>query len=220
MMTINDKKLNVLKQNDEELKVFNDVINGKAERLDNRLMGIKKILEDNMEKDKTEVLSTIKKLREFVNDEAEKLDNSMNQLKATWIELIDINKEGLQEEIQTDIREAKEEVNSVKELFDIKMKETLEVNHNKIIKIKDICAGYFEKYDKVNKTVEEKFKKVNDTFNYWRETFVKPHQMSEARIYAVETRIKETEDKFFNSVTHTKEILKKLVFALEQESIY
>lgn len=114
------------------------MINGKAERLDNRLMGIKKILEDNMEKDKNEVNTTIKKLREFVNDESEKLDHSMNQLKATCIELIDINKEALQLEIQTDIREAKDEVSSIKDLFDIKMKETLDTNHAKIIKIKDI----------------------------------------------------------------------------------
>ena len=219
MMTISDKKLNVLKQNDDEFKIFNDVLNGKTERLDNRLMGIKKIIEDNMEKDKAEVGVNIKKLREFVNDEVEKMESSMNHLKSTCIELIEINKETLQSEIQNDFRDAKEQVESTKEKFDEKMKEALEIGNNRIIKIKDIWANYFEKYDKVNQSVEDKFKKINETFNYMRETFVKPHQMSEARLYTVETRLKETEDKFFNSVSHTKEIMKKLVFALEQENI-
>lgn len=37
--------------------------------------------------------------------------------------------------------------------------------------------------------------KVNDTFTEWKETVVKPHQMSEARVYAVESRLNETENK-------------------------
>lgn len=138
MMSINDKKLTSLKQNDDEIKIFNDMINGKAERLDNKIVGTKKVLEENMEKDKTELQESIKKLRAFVHDESEKLDSAMNKTKSICIELIDINKETLQCEIRDDLVEAKEQVDAVKAKFDEKMKEILEINHTKITKIKDI----------------------------------------------------------------------------------
>ena len=208
MLTINDKKLNVLKQNDDEFKVFNEMINGKAERLDNRIVSFKKTIDENMEKDKNELQNSLKKLRDHLNDESEKLEHSLVKLKNTCIELIDMNRDTLQSEIRDDLKESKEQVEAVKAKFDEKMSETLDTVHLKITKVKDIWANYFEKYDKVNKSVEDKFKKVNETFSTWHETVVKPHQMSEARVYSVESRLKETEDKFFSSVFHTKEILK------------
>ena len=48
---------------------------------------------------------------------------------------------------------------------------------------------------------------------------MKPLNNSEARLYAVETRLKETEDRMFNSLAHSKDVLKKLIFALEQENL-
>jgi hypothetical protein len=48
---------------------------------------------------------------------------------------------------------------------------------------------------------------------------MKPLNNSNARLYAVEIRIKETEDKIFSNFAHSRDILKKLVFALEQENL-
>lgn len=146
MISINDKKLNVLKQNDDEFKIFNEMINGKAERLDNRIIGFKKIIDDNMEKDKNELQGSIKKLRDHLNDESEKIDHSLNKLKSTCIELIDLNRDTLQNEIRDDLKSSKEQVDLVCDKFEQKMNETLEVVHTKITKVKDICANYFEKY--------------------------------------------------------------------------
>lgn len=138
MISISDKKLNVLKQNDDEFKVFNEMINGKAERLDNRIIGFKKLVDDNMEKDKTELQTSIKKLRDHLNDESEKLEHSLAKLKNTCVELIDMNRDTLQSEIRDDLKNSKEEVDSVKDKFDQKMNETLETVHTKITKVKDI----------------------------------------------------------------------------------
>ena len=43
--------------------------------------------------------------------------------------------------------------------------------------------------------------------------------MSEARLYTAEVRIKEMEDKTFNNFAQSKEIFKKLIYALEQENL-
>lgn len=90
---------------------------------------------------------------------------------------------------------------------------------NKVSKVKDIWATYFEKYDSVNLSNEKKFEKVNNTFIEWKEIVIKPLNNSEARLFAAETRLKETEDLMIKTFAHNREVMKKLVFALEQENI-
>ena len=99
--------------------------------------------------------------------------------------------------------------------MNISSKET----HLKVSKIKDIWATYFDKYDSVNLAVEKQFEDVNNTFVEWKEKVLKPLNMSEARLFTVEVSLKEIEDKIFKNFAHSKDILKKLVFALEQENI-
>lgn len=43
--------------------------------------------------------------------------------------------------------------------------------------------------------------------------------MSEARLYTVEVRMKEIEQKIYSNFAHSKEVVKKLIFALEQENL-
>lgn len=110
-------------------------------------------------------------------------------------------------------------IQSTEENFNEKIKETDEESHNRVSKIKDICSKYFEQYDQVNKEVQIKFDKVNITFKEWKEVVLKPLNMSEARLYTAEVRIKEIEEKVFQNLARSKEVVKKLIFALEQESL-
>ena len=48
---------------------------------------------------------------------------------------------------------------------------------------------------------------------------IRPQELNQARLYAVETRIQEIESSKVKDVDFLKETLKKLIFALEQSQI-
>jgi len=133
--------------------------------------------------------------------------------------VIELNKESFKEELSDSLADTKLHLDDFYIKVEERLKQTVDDSHNKVSKVKDICATYFEKYDTVNLCNEKKFEKVNSTFIEWKDTVMKPLNNSEARLYAVETRLKETENKLFKNFAHSRDVLKKLVFALEQENI-
>jgi hypothetical protein len=48
---------------------------------------------------------------------------------------------------------------------------------------------------------------------------IKPQELNQARLYTIESRIKENEDLKLNEVNFLKETLKKLIYAIEQSQI-
>jgi hypothetical protein len=135
------------------------------------------------------------------------------------IELIQIHKEDIQSDVKEEIRNATDHFIEVKEQIDLILKNTLEETNKKVSKIKDIWANYFEKYDSDNLAFEKRFDKVNKTFVEWKDVVLKPLNNSNARLYAVETRINETENNVFSNLAYSTDIMKKLIFALEQENL-
>lgn len=53
-------------------------------------------------------------------------------------------------------------------------------------------------------------------FNTWAIQKLKPSQLSEARIFMLETRIKETEGNSIKETGFLKDIFKKLIYTMEQ----
>ena len=87
------------------------------------------------------------------------------------------------------------------------MQEVIGKNRAQVIKIKDICTKYFEKNDDSMKIMQEKVKIVDTTFNEFLNNVVKPQQFSEARLFTVETRLKEEEDLRILEVSHVKDVI-------------
>lgn len=50
----------------------------------------------------------------------------------------------------------------------------------------------------------------------WVKMLIKPQELNMARLYAVETRIKENETNKLSEVDFLKETIKKLIYAIEQ----
>jgi len=48
---------------------------------------------------------------------------------------------------------------------------------------------------------------------------IKPQELNQARLYTIESRIKENEDLKLSEVNFLKETLKKLIYAIEQSQI-
>jgi len=103
--------------------------------------------------------------------------------------------------------------------LDKTMQEVLAKNKAQILKIKDVCTKYFEKNDGVVNGMQEKFQVVNSTYDDFVNNVVKPQQLGEARLFAVETRLKEEEDLRILEFSHVKDVVKKLIFAIEQANL-
>lgn len=113
----------------------------------------------------------------------------------------------------------KESVDVIKSNLEKTMSEVLSKNKTQILKIKDVCTKYFDKNDDAIKTMQDKVKIVDTTFDEFLNNVVKPQQLGEARLFAVETRLKEEEDLRILELSHMKDILKKLIFAIEQANL-
>lgn len=85
----------------------------------------------------------------------------------------------------------------------------------KLKKIKDICAQYFSKYEKhlINhQTIVSDLEKQQDQ---WVKMIIKPQELNQARLFAVETRIEENETMKVQNFDFLKETIKKLIYAIE-----
>lgn len=62
-------------------------------------------------------------------------------------------------------------------------------------------------------------KELDKRIEDWAKLLVKPQEVNQARLFAIETRLKETEDFRVREITFVKDALKKTIFALEQAEI-
>jgi hypothetical protein len=113
----------------------------------------------------------------------------------------------------------KEHVENTRSKLDSTMQEVLSKNRSQIVKIKDVCTKYFEKNDEAVTSMQEKVKIVTSAYDDFMNNVVKPQQLGEARLFAVETRLKEEEDLRILEFSHVKDVIKKLIFAIEQANL-
>lgn len=62
-------------------------------------------------------------------------------------------------------------------------------------------------------------KELEKTIEEFAKLLVKPQEVNQARLFAIETRMKETEDFRLKEISFIKDVFKKLIFALEQTEI-
>lgn len=86
----------------------------------------------------------------------------------------------------------------------------------KLKTIKDVCAQYFSKYEKILINHQTVVKDLEKQQEQWVQMLIKPQELNQARLYAVETRIKENEQAKIRDFDFVKETMKKLIYAIEQ----
>lgn len=57
---------------------------------------------------------------------------------------------------------------------------------------------------------------LNQRCEEWAKLIVEPQELNQARLFAIETRMKESEEFKVKEVNFLKDTLKKLIFAMEQ----
>jgi len=73
-------------------------------------------------------------------------------------------------------------------------RETLQEKYDeKLDKIKDVCAQYFSKYEKHLMNQQEIVKGLEKRQEDWINTLIKPQELNQARLFSIDTRIKEAD---------------------------
>ena len=85
--------------------------------------------------------------------------------------------------------------------------------------IKDVCAQYFSKYEKHLVHNNEEIKLLEDRQEIWINRLIKPQENNQAKLYSIDTRIKEAEGNRIKDLDFLRDALKKLIYAMEQQSM-
>ena len=99
-------------------------------------------------------------------------------------------------------------------------RDTLQEKYNeKLSKIKDVCAKYFSKYEKHLMNQQELMKDLEKRQDKWVNTLIKPQDINQARLFSIDSRIKEGELTRLKDQQFLRDTFKKLIYAIEQMQI-
>lgn len=88
----------------------------------------------------------------------------------------------------------------------------------KFNKVKDVITKYFERYDADLEELKISMRVLNQKYADWSKILIEPSSLNEARLYALETRLHEEEDIRIKEYEYVRDLMKKLIFSLEQTS--
>ena len=97
-------------------------------------------------------------------------------------------------------------------------KATLQKYSRQFDQIKLVCCKYFEKYDIELDSVKIKANNVMDKYSDWSKVLIEPASLNDARLFSLESRIHEEEEIRMKEFEFLKDLSKKLIYSLEQQS--
>ena len=98
-------------------------------------------------------------------------------------------------------------------------KATLAKYEKQFNQIKLVCCKYFEKYDLELDTVQMKAQSVMDKYQDWSKVLIEPASLNDARLFSLESRMHEEEEIRIREYEFTRDLMKKLIYSLEQSNI-
>lgn len=96
-------------------------------------------------------------------------------------------------------------------------KNTVEKYKKDFDNIKVVCAQFFEKYDDALKKVQIQSEQVMQKYQDWSRVLIEPTSINEARLFALESRLKKEEEFRIKDSIICLDSIKKLVLTLEQQ---
>ena len=215
----NTEQLEAHKQVLDDYKGFKDNTIKQNERLEGKITKSKNQNHDDLVKAKEEINVRIEDLDKILADQGE----AISQLHVSFKQQIQQQISAVKEEV---LQNQKNEIDTLKNFVRIA---TEKVNTNndgiyekydeKLKKIKDVCAQYFSKYEKHLINHQTIVKDLERQQEKWVQMIIKPQELNQARLYAIETRIKENEQGKMKDFDFMKETMKKLIYAIEQNQI-
>ena len=174
---------------------------------------------DELKSSKNDLTLKIEETDKFFNEQVEILQSSIERNKGLAKEQLTRAKEDFQRALKNEGLELKAHIANTKDEINQLREESQARYEEKLKKIKEVCAQFFNKYDKQLTGYDEQMNELDKRIEDWAKLLVKPQEVNQARLFAIDTRLKETEDFRVRESTVIKDIFKKLIFALEQTEI-
>ena len=189
------------------------------ESLSTRLTKAKDTLTDDLKTAKHVLTFKIEETDKFFNEQVEILQGTIERNKGISKENLSRAKEDLLKTIKSESEQLKSVIVKTKDEVTVQREEAQSKFEDKIRKIKEVSAQFFNKYDKKLTGYDDSMKELEKTIEEFAKLLVKPQEVNQARLFAIETRMKETEDFRLKEISFIKDVFKKLIFALEQTEI-
>jgi hypothetical protein len=82
--------------------------------------------------------------------------------------------------------------------------------------IKEVCSKYFQKYETDLEEQRIRMDSITKKYDDWSKVLLEPMTLNDARLFSVETRVAEEEDMRVKEYEYLRDLMKKLIYALEQ----
>lgn len=85
--------------------------------------------------------------------------------------------------------------------------------------IKTVCSNYFQHYELDLEELRLRIGTLENKYKDWSKVLIEPATMNDARVFALESRMEKEEEVRIYEYDFIKDLIKKLVYSLEQLSI-
>jgi hypothetical protein len=82
--------------------------------------------------------------------------------------------------------------------------------------IKEVCSRYFQKYETDLEEQKIRMDLIQKKYDDWSRVLLEPMTVNDARLFAVEARLTEEEEMRVKEYEYIRDLMKKLIYALEQ----
>lgn len=124
-------------------------------------------------------------------------------------------KEDVTKEMATECEKLFKDVTAVTEKAGKKSENLQKEYDGKLDKIKNVCAEYFSKYEKHLFNQQDIVKTLEKRQEDWINTLIKPQEVNQARLFSIDTRLKEGELQRLNDMQFLRDTTKKFIYAVE-----
>jgi len=215
---------------EQQMKVFGENISENREKQEENateITSVGKSLESLREKfteNSKDFKESLKKktenLQKLLKKEDSKLRTQIEDLAKELNQKLTDNKNQLQSDFQERIQDLlTKQKESLKKQKDDISQQIYEYNKIHESDLESFQKTYNEDKTKTHETITEinqNHKKLKKQVDKWISTVIEPAHISEARIFAVEARVKEEESSRLHALHFLKDTIKKLIFSLEQ----
>ena len=183
------KHREMLDENKHMMSANQDLIN----KIGTKLERARDNLQNEIIMSRDEIQSKIDQMDKFYIEQMTSIENMIRSDKSDVKSEINKTNETFKKQLITEIDKLKTFVNNITSAAQAH-RETLQEKYNeKLSKIKDVCAQYFSKYEKHLLHQAEMVKALEQRQEGWVNTLIKPQEVNQARLFSVDTRIKEGE---------------------------
>ena len=191
------------------------MILSKSESILSRVNKVRDNLVEDLRKVKDDIVSKVDENDKYFTEQLEILQGALERSRHLLGESIDkvkdsikVQSEKLREESKDIFKKCKKEQLRVRYEIEEKYDE-------RISKIKSVSAAFFNRYDADLKSVETKVESTSKAQEEWVKKIVAPQELNQARLFAIETRMKESEESRISDFNFTKDTVRRLIYAIE-----